>query len=210
MAKNELYDTLEWRRKTVETISKVKMEAAAPAVAASSADSGNANSQYVDTVWLATFGLSANNVLDYFYSCPFYSATSNNQILRAQGLPLSHLQNMVGVEYNLEPSLTQEPRLYVIFQQDRKSAQRAELVRIYYCLDGIIYQCPNFIQLLRVRISLTANYLHSAFQHFLEMKNESTIKDEWDFFFPFATPVYMLLICIYNYTDLNGYILHIQ
>jgi hypothetical protein len=48
-------------------------------------DIDTCESQYIDVMWLKTFGLSRHTILEYFYTSPFYDSKSNNQIIRTQG-----------------------------------------------------------------------------------------------------------------------------
>jgi hypothetical protein len=127
------------------------------------------NVQFIDIQWLAAYGLTRQNALEYFFTSPFFDISSNNQSIRIQGIDLSQhesiLRTMIGVEYILDDINTSEPNLYVIREQRRHSRRQGDvdLVNVYYILDGIIFQCPDFLDLLKSRISKTSNYLVHSF-----------------------------------------------
>ena len=125
------------------------------------------NLQYIDIQWLTHFGLYRGNVLDYFYTSPFFDTKSNNQLLRIQGvesrLSMDHLSSMIGLEYVLDDQNIHEPHLYVIRKQNRESLKKYELLDIFYCLDGIIYQSPDMLELIRSRITKISLYLKRSF-----------------------------------------------
>lgn len=129
------------------------------------------NTQYIDITWLTTFGLSTVNVLDYFYSSPFYESTSNNEIIRTQGVSPEHLQSMVGIEYAVDYQSSKEPHLYVIRKQNRRSRSSTETIEIYYCLDGIIYQCPLLLDVLKARIAKASFHLANSFEQIKDIVN---------------------------------------
>jgi len=122
---------------------------------------------YIDIQYLATFGLYKINALEYFYTSPFFDAESNNERLRKQGVhPQEHLailQTMTGLEFVLDEHNTCEPNLFVFRKQKRWSPKRADLIDVYYCTDGIIYQCADFLSLLKTRAAKTSFYLNRSF-----------------------------------------------
>jgi len=135
--------------------------------------------QYIDILWLKTFGLFKGNVLDYFYTSPFFDHTSNNQLIRTQGVTNArdHLMTMEGMEYELDELNMSEPNLYVIKKQIRRKTPRpsVELLDIYYVIDGIIHQSPDLLQLTRSRISKAAHHLGRSF-HELQSTTTFTSK----------------------------------
>lgn len=130
--------------------------------------SASAPQSYIDIQYLATFGLFKQNALEYFYTSPFFDQTSNNQRVRMQGLHpdqhLSILQTMTGLEYVLDELNTCEPNLFVFRKQTRWSPKRSDLIDIYYCTDGIIYQSPDFLTLIKSRMAKSSYYLESSFE----------------------------------------------
>ena len=123
---------------------------------------------YIDIQYLATYGLFKANALEYFYTSPFFDPNSNNERVRKQGLhPSKHLEileTMTGTEYVLDEHNTCEPNLFVFRKQNRLSPKRSELVDVYYCTDGIIYQSPDFLNLLKTRMAKTSYYLEQSFE----------------------------------------------
>jgi mediator of RNA polymerase II transcription subunit 6 len=111
------------------------------------------NTQYIDITWLTTFGLRIDNVLEYFYTSPFYDPNCNNEIVRTQGLSSVHLQGVVGTEYAVDLQCSQPPHLFVIRKQERRSRTAVEALEVFYCLDGILYQCPVFLEVLQTRLA---------------------------------------------------------
>lgn len=129
--------------------------------------------QFIDILWLKTFGLHKGNVLDYFYTSPFFDVTSNNQQIRIQNLGVEFLIGMVGIEYVVDENNTFEPALFVIKKQKRLHATSVVLLDIFYCLDGIIYQSPTLLDLLRSRTAKASLHLERAFNTLQSLKNKS-------------------------------------
>jgi len=115
-----------------------------------------------DSAWIPV--LNPQNVMDYFSdrSNPFYDRTCNNEIVKMQRLTLDHLNNMTGIEYILLH--VQEPILYVIRKQDRKSPSFAEAKADYYIIAGVVYQAPDLGSVFNSRMLNTTNNLQSAFE----------------------------------------------
>lgn len=122
------------------------------------------NTQYVDSIWLKTFNLRKENVLDYFSTSPFYDPSSNNQILNTQGISSDHLLGLTGLEYSVDLEHSKEPHLFVINKGNRRSPTFVDIIEVYYCIDGVIYQSPFFLELLRARISKAALHLQNSFE----------------------------------------------
>ena len=126
------------------------------------------NTQYIDITWLSTFGLTLHNVMEYFYTSPFYDPTSNNETFRIQGITsnvmVTHLTNgkTTGIEFALDAVNSKEPHLFVIKKQNR-NRNSVDVLEVYYCLDGIIYQSPLLLDLLRNRIAKVAFKLKRSF-----------------------------------------------
>ena len=89
------------------------------------------NLLFIDTIFLQNFGLSRENVLDYFALSPFWDPMSNNQAIRTQGASLMNLLNMKGLEFVVEPNLN-EPKIFIIKKQKRLSYHNVEVIDIYY------------------------------------------------------------------------------
>ena len=137
-------------------------------------DSTIMNTQYIDITWLTTFGLNSLNALDYFYSSPFYDPHCNNEIIRSQGLASTHLQALTGVEYALDLQSSKEPHLYVIKKQIRRSRNIAETLEVFYCLDGIIYQCPVFLEVIQSRLAKASLALKKSFNDLQDIMNDES------------------------------------
>ena len=134
------------------------------------------NTQYMDMIWLKFYGLSRVNVLDYFYSSPFFDLTSNNQLIRTQGVRPEHLVTMVGLEYVLDEINISEPNLFVIRMQYRKSPREVSPREIFYCIDGVIYQSPDMLDLVRSRVTKASYYLGNSFTQLHATVSYSSIK----------------------------------
>ena len=134
---------------------------------------GQISSQYIDITWLTTFGLNTDNVLDYFYTSPFYETNCNNELIRSQGVSILHLSSLVGLEYNVDLQSTKEPHLYVIRKQYRRSKTATETRDIFYCLDGIIYKCPRLLDILQSRIAKATFHLSNSFAELQHITSET-------------------------------------
>jgi mediator of RNA polymerase II transcription subunit 6 len=121
----------------------------------------------MDAAWLQTYGLSRDNVLDYFYLSPFYDLTANNQTIRAQRVTSLYLLNLIGLEFMVETN-PYEPTLFLIKKQYRKSSHHAEVLEVFYVMEGVVYQSPTFIDLLSTKYNKICLYLHQTFQISLE------------------------------------------
>lgn len=85
--------------------------------------------KFVDMNWLHFNGLNRNNVLGYFYTSPFYDNSSNNEAIRGERIPnYAELLNKTGLEFELDTANIDEPHLYVIKKQIRKSLEKVELM----------------------------------------------------------------------------------
>eukprot|EP01038_Epipyxis_sp_PR26KG_P008091 gene8091-10960_t len=126
------------------------------------------NTQFIDVVWINSFGLGSKNALEYFYTSPFYSTDSNNQIIRTQNISIENLKTEIGLEYALDENLSKESKqLFVIKKQYRNSPTRVELWEIYYILNGVIFCCPDLLDLLRSRISKAAYNISQSFSEIM-------------------------------------------
>lgn len=132
------------------------------------------NTQFIDITWLSTFGLRIDNVLDYFYTSPFYDPNCNNEIIRSQGLTSEHLQALQGPEYAVDINCSQPPHLFVIRKQIRRSKLNCDTVEIFYCLDGILYQCPVLVDVLQTRIAKATVALQASFSALQEVIDEKS------------------------------------
>mmetsp|Transcript_13172 Transcript_13172/g.26693 ORF Transcript_13172/g.26693 Transcript_13172/m.26693 type:complete len:140 (+) Transcript_13172:142-561(+) len=135
------------------------------------------NTQYIDITFLATFGLRFDNVLEYFYTSPFYDPNCNNEVVRTQGLSSDHLQGLTGLEYAVDTQSSKEPHLFVIRKQYRRSKGASETLEIFYCLDGIIYQCPVLLDLLQSRMLKASTALKQSYDILSELLEDSPSTD---------------------------------
>ena len=123
---------------------------------------------YMDIQWLSTFGVNLLSALDYFYTSPFFDQASNNQRIRVQGVEADRrdeiLKSMTGLEFMLDEALTCEPNIYVIRKQYRRGPMATDLVDIFYIADGIIFQSPEFLALVKSRLSKASFFLTNAFE----------------------------------------------
>eukprot|EP00597_Dinobryon_sp_UTEXLB2267_P018321 CAMPEP_0201103784 /NCGR_PEP_ID=MMETSP0812-20130820/32486_1 /ASSEMBLY_ACC=CAM_ASM_000668 /TAXON_ID=98059 /ORGANISM="Dinobryon sp., Strain UTEXLB2267" /LENGTH=149 /DNA_ID=CAMNT_0047362401 /DNA_START=77 /DNA_END=526 /DNA_ORIENTATION=+ len=71
---------------------------------------------------------------------------------------------MTGVEYALDLEYSKEPHLFVINKVYRRSPKEVDLIEVFYCIDGIIYQCPCLLDLLRVRVAQVSYNVHASFK----------------------------------------------
>lgn len=126
--------------------------------------------QFIDLVWLSTFGLTETNVLQYFYQSPFYDAgNSDNEVLRRQGVDtnpenmVEHLKEMRGIQYTLDTARSSAPHLFIIRQEKRHSRTSSSILSAYYCLDGLIYKCPHFRDILHRATERTSLLISQAY-----------------------------------------------
>lgn len=135
------------------------------------------NRQFIDITWLSTYGLRKENVLDYFYQSPFYESASNNEVIRSQGVSVDHLVTMTGMEYAVDDKRSMEPHLYVIVQQYRQSSVIVDPICYYYCLDGIIYQCPVLLDILKSKLFKISFQLTKSFVELRSSMLEKSFND---------------------------------
>ena len=135
------------------------------------------DTQYIDVIWLQTFGLHKNNVLDYFATSPFFDRNSNNQTLINQGLGMEFLTQMTGLEFNVSDSTDPANRLFVINKCKRENPQKTIILEIYYILDGIIYQSPMFLEQVRSRVAKASFHLldcYKLIQQYQQLDDSTT------------------------------------
>ena len=119
---------------------------------------------FIDVVWLQSFGLRRDTVMQYFYTSPFFDPVSNNSIMQTQGIDLEHLKSMKGLEFVLDEEVREEPVLFVIRKQLRHSLTNTELLDVFYVLDGTIYQCPDLLELSTSRFFKVTGAVSRAYQ----------------------------------------------
>ena len=130
-----------------------------------------------DKGWLQHFPLNRDTVLDYFALSQFYDRTCNNEQLKMQrgagaAAIAQLLEQMSGVEYVLHEAQELQPTsessahsLYVIRKQRREVARPPVItvLRMYYVLDGIVYEAPTLEAVLRTRLLKLGWLLGGAF-----------------------------------------------
>ena len=130
-----------------------------------------------DKIWLQHRPLNRDTVMEYFSYSQFYDRTCNNEHVRMQrNLPPEQLaqtmEHMVGVEYVLDHSDEVPPSeagtahsLYVIRKQLRSGPppQQPSVQRLYYVLDGVVYEVPNLHALFSSRLQKLGWHLEGAF-----------------------------------------------
>jgi hypothetical protein len=130
-----------------------------------------------DNLWLHAFGLSKETILEYFYTSPFFDASSNNQAIRTQGVDIRFLLDMVGVQYAVdEANSASQPSLFVIKKFWRQDSRTVNLLAVYYCLDGVIYESPDLLELLRSRAAKISNHLLKAYKCFEHVRKSPATK----------------------------------
>jgi hypothetical protein len=117
-----------------------------------------------DPTFLSHFGLSATNILDYFYCSPFFDTGSNNQALRMQGASLENLKTMKGIQYMYVYSES-EPKLFKVKKVMRESPTRVHYLETYYCLEGTFYQSPDLHELISTRNKKIQAYMKDSFEN---------------------------------------------
>jgi len=115
-----------------------------------------------DARWLKMNPLTKSNVLEYFSLSPFYSKTSNNEIIRMQQLDPDKLLDMNGIQYSVVHH--KEPTLFVIQKHKRENRRIVIPLAMYYILDGVIFQAPDFYSILSSRMLKTIFRLKDAFE----------------------------------------------
>lgn len=119
-------------------------------------------------VFLSTWGLHAQNIMQYFHESPFFDATSNNGMLIAQ-MSNNHamamqitsqeafdarLREMRGEEYVCIGG-SEETGVWVVRKQRRWGRGEAEVVRLatYYVVGpGNVYQAPSVGEVVANRV----------------------------------------------------------
>jgi hypothetical protein len=121
---------------------------------------------YCDPTFMSFFGLTKDNILDYFYNSPFYDPKCCNQALRGQDASLDHLKTMTGIQYLRFPN-PHEPKLFVVKKVMRTSPTHLSVLDIYYCIEGTVYQSPDLFDLIKTRSSKLNLYVRESFDSVL-------------------------------------------
>eukprot|EP01041_Mallomonas_annulata_P007298 gene7298-14885_t len=97
----------------------------------------------------------------------FWDPLSNNQAVRTQGASLDNLFNMIGLEFVVDPN-PHEPSLFIIKKQRRSSPRIAELLDVFYVMEGVIYKTPDLLEILSSRGQKASIYTKKSFETLLE------------------------------------------
>ena len=131
-----------------------------------------------DNSWLSLFQLTADTVLDYFTLSPFFSTEG----LRIAGQDVPAQASSV-IEYRLRSGWESTPGLFVIERVLRKRIGTAAhnqltsaVLSVYYCLGGVIYQCPDLALLLSARVEKAAFHLSAAMEAFEAARAETSAR----------------------------------
>jgi len=124
-----------------------------------------------DAGWLSRNPLTGDTILQYFAVSPFYSKDSINERSRQSFLDSSQAALLTGIEYRLRAGWESTPGLFVIERVLRKRSGTAihhqvstAVLSVYYCLAGVIYQCPDLATLLSARIERASFHLAAAME----------------------------------------------
>lgn len=117
-------------------------------------------SSFRDNLWLHAFGLSKDNILEYFYASPFFDLSSNNQVVRTQGVGNDFLLGMVGVQYSAD---CVETDLFVIRKYWRHNKDTITSLGVFYCWHGSIFESPNLFEVMKSSTLKTANHVQLSF-----------------------------------------------
>lgn len=127
---------------------------------------------FKDVVWLQSFPLTADSILDYFSQSPFYDRSCNNEVLRMQSsynslFEKNHSQRLremtSGFEYRtVAAALSQAPGLFLVHKVQKLAESETKLLASYYVVDGVIYQCPDLYSLLNSRLTNCLSMVRDA------------------------------------------------
>ncbi|KAJ3258257.1 hypothetical protein HK103_003738 [Boothiomyces macroporosus] len=123
---------------------------------------------FKDTAFLQAFGLHELNIIEYFSKSQFYDVSCIDEQLKMQArfndLQVTQLDHtkMTGIKYDLW-YFTYQPSYFVIKKSQIYSETRAELLAIYYVIEGTIYQAPSLSSVLTNRTMTSLFYLNKAF-----------------------------------------------
>lgn len=126
-----------------------------------------------DQAFIDTFPLSEHNILDYFAASQFYDNSCTNEVLKMQTkfANLTELQQnldqMIGIQYILDTH-NDERSLFIIKKINRFGIKDYEVLNVYYCMFGNIYQCPTNVTVFNSRLSNFYYYLNEAFDYMEE------------------------------------------
>ncbi|KAJ3304042.1 Mediator of RNA polymerase II transcription subunit 6 [Kappamyces sp. JEL0829] len=120
---------------------------------------------FKDTAFLQAFGLHEFNVLARF-----------NNLLPAE----LDIKLLKGVEYELW-YFTQQPSYFVLRKSMRYSPVKAELLTIYYIIEGTIFQAPSLDKIATMRLTNTLHFLNEAFDQTIEATRYHPVQGySWD------------------------------
>mmetsp|Transcript_5464 Transcript_5464/g.9631 ORF Transcript_5464/g.9631 Transcript_5464/m.9631 type:complete len:192 (-) Transcript_5464:884-1459(-) len=135
---------------------------------------------FIDKFWLSYYPLTHQTALEYFSRSPFYSKSSNNEILKKQNLNPSLLLQMTGLEYTLipPPQNQQQQQLFIVQEQIRESEVSTKQLHRYYILNGSIFQDPSILSVVSTRVLHAVSHSHRAFDDIMQSISQSNLSTQ--------------------------------
>jgi len=111
--------------------------------------------------------LNSGNILNYFCDRgnPFYNNQCNNEKMAMQKI-VGDITQMQGEEYALVHA--QEPILFIVCKQRRKSPLLTTPLAYYYIVNGEIMQSPDLASLINARLQTSLYHLNESFQALIQ------------------------------------------
>lgn len=118
--------------------------------------------------------LNSQNVLDYFCqaSNPFYDKTCLNEVYKMDKRN-TKLNFTKGIYYELNPTLSKEPYLFIIEKKDGRLQQKFQVQNTFYVLGNKVFQSPTIFDSLRVKLNNMLFLFNLSFKE-QRNNNEST------------------------------------
>lgn len=117
---------------------------------------------FMDSFWEEGRPITRANVLDFFAKkSPHYDPTCINERVRYQGLDATAVRDVEGTQFVLSTAASDQPNLFLIERQLRARGTR-EVVAVYYVLEGVIFEAPNFYSLFNSRLEKIATHIAAA------------------------------------------------
>lgn len=111
--------------------------------------------------------LNSGNILNYFCDRgnPFYNNLCNNEKAVMQKFA-GDITQLIGEEYALIHA--QDPILFIICKQRRKSPTSTTMLAYYYIINGEIMQSPDLASVINARLQTSLYHLNESFQTLLQ------------------------------------------